>query len=411
MNRTQHYSLLRAMEIDKKNLLKYQEIYNYAYILSDGIFKIVFAEEKDHTLLISLVNAMLDLHDGEAIKEITLEMQEFPGAFTKKDCIVDIIGTTNAGERVLVEVVNNLIPVSKTSFGQEWIQTSFGYQAAKPLSRNKIAEPQGQQQGDEFYRDRVEYYMSRVIENQVHTSEKYELPRIYFLGLLDFTLFPEEPQKYIHHVDEMCNGRKFFPKIQKIFVEIEKFFRLEEKGITTNDNSEAAQWLRAIKVTINEEPVPEKIMQNETFRRLLDSVKLINFAEELFNCEVKNVTDLMAEHEIGFAEGKKEGHAEGFVQGKTEGHAEGREAGLAEGRAEGFAQGKTEGHAEGREAGLAEGREAGRAEGFAQGKTEGLNEGELRKAREIAKGLRDDGVPMEIIVRRSGLSEDEIRKL
>ena len=352
------------MEIDKKNLLKYQEIYNYAYILSDGIFKIVFAEEKDHTLLISLVNAMLDLHDGEAIKEITLEMQEFPGAFTKKDCIVDIIGTTNAGERVLVEV---------------------------------------QQQGDEFYRDRVEYYMSRVIENQVHTSKKYELPRIYFLGLLDFTLFPEEPQKYIHHVDEMCNGRKFFPKIQKIFVEIEKFFRLEEKGITTNDNSEAAQWLRAIKVTINEEPVPEKIMQNETFRRLLDSVKLINFAEELFNCEVKNVTDLMAEHEIGFAEGKKEGHAEGFVQGKTEGHAEGREAGLAEGRAEGFAQGKTEGHAEG--------REAGRAEGFAQGKTEGLNEGELRKAREIAKGLRDDGVPMEIIVRRSGLSEDEIRKL
>ena len=276
------------MEIDKKNLLKYQEIYNYAYILSDGIFKIVFAEEKDHTLLISLVNAMLDLHDDDAIKEISLEMQEFPGVFCKKDCIVDIIGTTNAGERVLVEV---------------------------------------QQQGDEFYRDRVEYYMSRVIENQVHTSEKYELPRIYFLGLLDFTLFPEEPQKYIHHVDEMCNGRKFFPKIQKIFVEIEKFFRLEEKGITTNDSSEAAQWLRAIKVTINEEPVPEKIMQNETFRRLLDSVKLINFAEELFNCEVKNVTDLMAEHEIGFAEGKKEGHEAGL--------AEGREAGLAEGRAEG----------------------------------------------------------------------------
>ena len=91
----------------------------------------------------------------------------------------------------------------------------------------------------------------------------------------------------------------------------------------------------------------------------------------------------MAEHEIGFAEGKKEGHAEGFVQGKTEGHAEGREAGLAEGR----------------------------AEGYAEGKTEGLNEGELKKAREIAKGLRDDGVPMEIIVRRSGLSEDEISKL
>jgi predicted transposase/invertase (TIGR01784 family) len=365
MNRAQHYSLLRAMEMDKKNLLKYQEIYNYAYILSDGIFKIVFAEEKDHTLLISLVNAMLDLHDGDAIKDITLEMQEFPGVFCKKDCIVDIVGTTNAGERVLVEV---------------------------------------QQQGDEFYRDRVEYYTSRVIENQVHTSEKYELPRIYFLGLLDFTLFPEEPQKYIHHVDEMCNGRKFFPKIQKIFVEIEKFFRLEEKGITTNDNSEAAQWLRAIKVTINEEPVPEKIMQNETFRRLLDSVKLINFAEELFNCEVKNVTDLMAEHEIGFAEGKKEGHEAGL--------AEGREAGLVEGRAEGFAQGKTEGFEQGKKEGFVQGKTEGFAEGKSEGRdaglAEGRAEGELKKACEMAAKMLVRNMPIEEIMEITELSESEI---
>ena len=230
----------------------------------------------------------------------------------------DIIGTTNAGEKVLVEVACNLIPVSKTSFGQEWIQTSFGYQAAQPLSRNKIAEPHGHQQGDDFFRDRVEYYISRVIENQVHTSEKYELPRIYFLGLLDFELFPEEPQKYIHHVDEMCNGRKFFPKIQKIFVEIDKFFELEKAGITVNDNSEAAQWLRAIKVIVKEEPVPEKIMQNETFRHLLDSVELINFVEELFNAEVKNMTDLKAEHEIGFSEGRAEGRAQGFSEGAAE---------------------------------------------------------------------------------------------
>ena len=328
MNRTQHYSLLKAMEIDKSNLLKYQELYKYAYLLSDGIFKIVFAEEKDHLLLISLVNAMLNLQGADAIKDITLEMQEFPGVFNKKDCILDIIGTTNAGEKVLVEV---------------------------------------QQQGDDFFRDRVEYYLSRVIENQVHTSEKYELPRIYFLGLLDFELFPEEPQKYIHHVDEMCNGRKFFPKIQKVFVEIDKFFELEKAGITKDDNSGAAQWLRAIKVAIKEEPVPEKIMQNETFRRLLDSVKLINFVEELFNAEVKNMTDLKAEHEIGFSEGK----AAGFVQGKTEGHAE----------------------------------------GFAEGKTEGLSEGERNKAREMALKMLAKNKPIEEIIEFTGLTEAEIHTL
>ena len=256
----------------------------------------------------------------------------------------DIIGTTNAGEKVLVEV---------------------------------------QQQGDDFFRDRVEYYLSRVIENQVHTSEKYELPRIYFLGLLDFELFPEEPQKYIHHVDEMCNGRKFFPKIQKIFVEIDKFFELEKAGITKDDNSEAAQWLRAIKVAIKEEPVPEKIMQNETFRRLLDSVKLINFVEELFNAEVKNMTDLKAEHEIGFSEGK----AAGFVQGKTEGHAAGFAEGKTEGHAEGFAEGKTEGHAE------------------------GLSEGERNKARETALKMLAKNKPLEEIIEFTGLTESEIYAL
>ena len=323
MNRTQHEALLEAMKIDSKNLLKYQQIYKYAYLLSDSVFKIVFAEEKGHSLLISLVNAMLDLHDDAAIKSITLEMQEYPGIFNKKNCILDIIGTTNAGEKVLVEV---------------------------------------QQQGDKYFRDRVEYYISRVIENQVHTSEKYELPQIYFIGLLDFEMFPEEPAEYIHHVDEMCHGRKFFPKIQKFFVEIEKFFELENAGTTRNDESEAAQWLRAIKAIVKEETAPEKILQNETFQRLMDSVKLINFAEELFNVEVKNMTDLQAA----------------------------REASFAEGRTEGFAQGKTEGFAEGEKVERAKAEE---------------------EKREMAKSLRDSGVSIDIIVRTTGFSKEEIEKL
>ena len=268
MNRNQHRAMLKAMKVDKKNLAKYQQMYKYAYILSDGVFKIVFAKEKDHTLLISLVNAMLDLHGKAAIKSITLEMQEFPGILTKKDCILDIIGTTNADKQVLIEI---------------------------------------QQNKGKLFRDRVEYYISRVIENQVHTSEKYKLPQIYFLGLLDFDLFPDEPDEYIHHVDEMCHGKKFFPKIQKVFVEIGKFLKLEKAGKTKNDTSDAAQWLRAIKSIIKEEPAPEQILKNETFKRLLNSVKLINFAEEAFNLEVGNMTDVMAELEEAFYKGERRG--------------------------------------------------------------------------------------------------------
>ena len=83
-----------------------------------------------------------------------------------------------------------------------------------------------------------------------------------------------------------------------------------------------------IKAVIKEEPAPEKILQNGTFQKLMDSVKLINFAEELFNLEVKNMTDLMAERENARAEGLEQGLAEGRAAGIAEGKAEGLEKGF-----------------------------------------------------------------------------------
>ena len=289
MNRNQHKSMLRALKINKKNLAKYQKMYKYAYILSDGIFKIVFAKEKNHSLLISLVNAMLGLQGNAAIRFIKLEMQEFPGILNNKNCILDIIGTTNGGKKVLVEI---------------------------------------QQNKDRLFRDRVEYYISRVIENQVHSSQSYKLPQIYFLGLLDFDLFPDEPDEYIHHVDEMCHGKKFFPKIQKVFVEIGKFLKLEKAGKTQNDRSDAAQWLRAIKAIIKEESAPERIMTNGTFKRLLESVKLINFTEEVFNLEVGKMTDVMAERENAFYEGERKGQRKGKRIGLEIGQKRGQKVGI-----------------------------------------------------------------------------------
>ena len=39
------------------------------------------------------------------------------------------------------------------------------------------------------------------------------------------------------------------------------------------------------------------------------------------------------------------------------------------------------------------------------------DEGAAAKAREMAKGFRDAGVPLDIISKQSGLTEDEIRAL
>ena len=83
---------------------------------------------------------------------------------------------------------------------------------------------------------------------------------------------------------------------------------------------------------------------------------------------------------------------------KEEEIAEARAEAKAEGKAEGFAEGKTEGFVEGKSEGFAEGEKAERARAE-------------KEKRELAKGLREDGVPMEIIARRTGLPMDEIEKL
>jgi predicted transposase/invertase (TIGR01784 family) len=94
---------------------------------------------------------------------------------------------------------------------------------------------------------------------------------------------------------------------------------------------------------------------------------------------------------------------EGLALGREEGRAEGREEGRAEGREEGRAEGREEGRAEGRE----EGRVEGRAEGLAEGREKGLAEGLLQ----VAKSMKQMGLPIETITQATGLPAEEIRKL
>lgn len=61
-----------------------------------------------------------------------------------------------------------------------------------------------------------------------------------------------------------------------------------------------------------------------------------------------------------------------------------------------------------------EGRAEGRAEGRVEGKAEGIAEANakaLAEKKAMAKGLRDDGVPVEIISKRTGFTIEEIQAL
>ena len=58
-----------------------------------------------------------------------------------------------------------------------------------------------------------------------------------------------------------------------------------------------------------------------------------------------------------------------------------------------------------------DGRKAGLAEGRAEGEAIGLEKGAAQKQREIAKNLKQAGIPIEVIAENTGLSCEEIEKL
>ena len=63
------------------------------------------------------------------------------------------------------------------------------------------------------------------------------------------------------------------------------------------------------------------------------------------------------------------------------------------------------------EEGVGIGFEKGRDEGIGIGMERGREEGDLNARREMAKGFRDVGIPVNIIAKQTGLSEEEIQNL
>jgi predicted transposase/invertase (TIGR01784 family) len=62
---------------------------------------------------------------------------------------------------------------------------------------------------------------------------------------------------------------------------------------------------------------------------------------------------------------------------------------------------------EGRKEGLVEGRKEGLVEGRKEGLVEGRKEGAIR----IAQNMKQEGLPVSLITKMTGLSEEEINKL
>ena len=219
------------------------------------------------------------------------------------------------------------------------------------FGRNEKDEPilvEVQQTGSEFYMDRLLYYTSRLIDTLKRRSEDYVLPRIYVLSVLTCEQFRNEPETYFHHVHFVKNGRPFYHKLDFFFVEVEKFFRIDAgTPEERREKHKRAEMLRFFRKVINEEEIPEPMFEDGFYGKLLKDLSLKRYEDKVLMKEIDEMRDTISMNRTAFR----------------------------------------------------------------RGELVGARRAERAKAREMAKGLFEDGIPMEIIVRRSGLTEEEIRAL
>jgi len=201
-----------------------------------------------------------------------------------------------------------------------------------------------------YFKERTIYYSTFPIREQAEKGEwNYNLKSVYCIGILDFTFddYEESPEK-----NEVVHTIKLKNQKGNIFYEKLTYIYIEMPNFKKAENeltSRLDKWLFFIKNLEDFQNMPA-IFSDEIFTKAFEKAEIAKFgAVDLDNYEtsLKIYRDLKGVFDTAFDEGK----------------------------------------------------------------IEGIIEGKLEKRVEIAKALKENGVSIHIIIRTTGLTEEEINEL
>jgi len=272
MNRSDFFAMVKDVHEHPERLAEYRKIYKNVYPFSDGIFKMLIANEAKPERTVKFLNAMLLLSGENAIKSFTLGVPENPGVLDDKSPIFDIYGTTEAGNPILIEVQQNF---------------------------------------NTLFIDRLIYYTSRVVSRTVKKSQDYNLPRIYVLSLLTENQFPLERNTYLHHAQLVRNRRMFYEKLDIYLVEIEKFFAIDDRtSPESRDTTDRAEMLRIFRNVLEEKDISAEKLQRLLDKEFAKDVSLKGYTDETLLNEVDGMTDILYEKQGSYLQGKADDRKE-----------------------------------------------------------------------------------------------------
>ena len=254
----------------------------YINFYTDFAFKKIFGTEANKDLLISFLNALLDLKEDGEIKDLTyLNSENLGEDIRERRAIYDVYCQTKGGDRFIVEM-----------------------QKAK----------------QDHFQDRSIYYSSFAIREQGQKGKKDNMPwdyclsPVYVVGILNFemdeTNMSDRVISKVKLKDE--DNKDFSAKLNFIFVEMPKFRKPETELETFMD-----KWLYVIKNLYRLQDKPAALTEG-IFKKLFEVAEIAAFSKnERYDYEenLKNYLDwfnvMRTAKNEGRAEGREEGRAEG----------------------------------------------------------------------------------------------------
>ncbi len=186
-------------------------------VKNDVAFRKIFGNEKKKIILISFLNAVLDLHDKLRINDITfVNPFQLPRIAGEKATIIDVKATDGNGSTFIVEM-----------------------QVAEPEGLDKLAL----------------YYSSKDYASQINSGDDYpKLRPVYFIGILNFKYFSTKSFFSKHLIIEESTGECFLKDLQFRFIELPKF-----KKKANELKSIIEKWTFFIKNARNLDLIPDDV--------------------------------------------------------------------------------------------------------------------------------------------------------
>ena len=209
-----------------------------------------------------------------------------------------------------------------------------------------------------YFKDRSLFYSTFPIREQAPKGNDWDfkLNHIYTVALLNFNMNEDafDKEKIRHHVQlcDIATHKIFYDKLEFIYVEIAKFNKTLEELETLYD-----KWLYALKNLYKLTQRPKELC-DKVFDRLFEEAEIAKFTpQEIREYEASKMAYWDIKNSIDTAK----------QEGKQEGLAEGMELGMEK----------------------------------------GMNQ----KAQDIARNMLADGVDIDLIMKYSGLTQEQIDKL